>query len=82
MMEPNHLKVHDIIEPKNPIGMHGKPHECLETETSIVHEPGDIYIVTYPKTGTTLLQYMCHLLRTNGEGKFPSCFLFELSVIT
>lgn len=48
--------------------MNGKPAECLEVETGINHREGDIYIVTYPKTGTTILQYTCHLLRTKCKG--------------
>jgi len=60
--------LHDICGRKMAMKMEGKPDECLMTELSIQHVPGDVYIVTYPKTGTTVLQYMCHLLRTNSNG--------------
>ena len=30
------------------------------------HRRGDTYIVTFPKTGTTLLSFVCHLLRSKG----------------
>lgn len=59
--------VHDVIGRVQTKPMNGKPLECLADETGIRHERGDIYLVTYPKTGTTLLQYICHLLRTNGD---------------
>ena len=59
---------HDICGRKIANSMEGKPEECLKTELSIQHVPGDVYIITYPKTGTTVLQYMCHLLRTNCSG--------------
>lgn len=61
--------VHDIVGRKLPKPMEGKPYECFETETSLIHEYGDIFIVTYPKTGTTLVQYITHLLR-GGDDNF------------
>lgn len=32
--------------------------------------PGDVFIVSYPKTGTTMLQQLCHQLRTGGDTSF------------
>lgn len=63
----NGLEVHEIIGRVATRPMKGKPEECLRDETCISHHPGDVYLVTYPKTGTTLLQFLCHLLRTNGN---------------
>jgi len=62
------MLLHDIIGREAPDHMDSKPLECVEVERGINHREGDIYIVTYPKTGTTILQYMCHLLRTKCEG--------------
>ena len=55
--------VHDVITRMPPVPMPGKPIECFTTETSLIHNDGDIYIVTFPKTGTTLIQFICHLIR-------------------
>jgi hypothetical protein len=64
---------HDICGRKDLVPMTGKEMECLEKEKSLVckpahdiSKPNDIFICTYPKTGTTLMQYICHLLRTRG----------------
>jgi hypothetical protein len=45
--------------------MAGKPPECLAAEVRCGERarPGDTFLVTFPKTGTTLLQFICHLLR-------------------
>jgi len=32
----------------------------------------DIFIVTYPKCGTTWLQQICHVLRTGGEEAYQN----------
>ena len=56
-------RVHDILGCAPPAHMRAKPAECLSTEVSIDHRDGDTYIVTFPKTGTTLLSFICHLLR-------------------
>ena len=66
--ENNNVLLHDIVGRRETVLQEGKPLACLQTETSIDHREGDVYIVTYPKTGTTVLQYMCHLLRTKGTG--------------
>ena len=55
---------HDILGRKCPVHMSGKPPECLATEISLKHKCGDTYVVTFPKTGTTLLSFICHLLRS------------------
>jgi hypothetical protein len=57
---------HQIVGRREPKGMHGKPSECLATEIGIRHRSGDLYVVTFPKTGTTLLQFICHLIRCQG----------------
>ena len=65
------MNVHDVIDRKQPVRMPGKPKECIETEVSLQLQDGDVFIVTFPKTGTTLLQYLCHLLRVGGvDGDF------------
>jgi hypothetical protein len=51
--------------------MVGKPQECLTVERSIQYKEGDIYIVTFPKTGTTFLQYLCYLIRIKAETEDP-----------
>ena len=56
--------VHNVCGRKSPVPMKGKPIECIETEKNLNYHVGDILIVTFPKTGTTILQYICHLLRT------------------
>ena len=58
------IYVHDLCGRRPTVAMNGKPKECLTVETGITYRKGDVYIVTFPKTGTTVLQYMCHLLRT------------------
>ena len=55
--------VHDIVAREPPVPMPGKPIECFTTETGLIHNDSDIYIVTFPKTGTTLIQFICHLIR-------------------
>jgi hypothetical protein len=73
MEKKTNILVHDLVEKKVPIGRKELHPGCIENELSLVHKDGDVYIVTYPKTGTTALQFMCHLLRTNGNGtKFES----------
>lgn len=62
------LRMHDVCGRESPQNMPGKPTECLNYEININHVPGDIYIATFPKTGTTLVQYTCHLLRTQAAG--------------
>jgi hypothetical protein len=49
------------------VAMKGKPMECLQVETNIFHKSGDAYIITFPKTGTTLVQFICHLLRCGAD---------------
>jgi hypothetical protein len=58
------IQVHDVCGRHDLIPMPGKPIECLETEKSLKYRMGDVCIVTFPKTGTTLIQHMCHLIRT------------------
>lgn len=58
---------HDVCGRKRPVPMTGKPGGCIETEESLQYQEGDVVIVTFPKTGTTVVQYMCHLLRTEGK---------------
>lgn len=71
-MEPTKLYVHDICGQKLPVAMKGKPIECIEIERSLIHREGDVFIVTFPKTGTTVLQYMCHLLRTHCKPEYQN----------
>eukprot|EP01031_Cornospumella_fuschlensis_P015212 gene15212-18591_t len=58
--------LHAIIGHEPPEHHQNKPLACLELEYSIKHRKGDVYIATYPKTGTTLVQYICHILRVHG----------------
>lgn len=67
---PNELEAHDICGRLNPQPMKGKPRECFLTEISLESKPGDTFIVTFPKTGTTFVQYVCHLLNTNCDTDF------------
>lgn len=69
-VEKNELRqhMHAIIGRETPENHLNKPLACLETEYAVRHRKGDIYIVTYPKTGTTLMQYICHLLRIHCGG--------------
>lgn len=66
-MESISVTVHDVIDRRAPCPMPGKPVECIQVEESLHLRSGDVFIATYPKTGTTVLQYMCHLLRTQGN---------------
>ncbi|RYG66264.1 hypothetical protein EON64_10145, partial [archaeon] len=61
--------LHAIIGHEPPEHHLNKPLACLEVEYAVRHRKGDIYIATYPKTGTTLLQYICHLLRIHCGAK-------------
>lgn len=65
-MERRTRCVHDIVGTAQPTDMPGKPPQCLGTETCILHREGDYCITTFPKTGTTLLSFICHLLRCDG----------------
>lgn len=60
-------EAHDICGRIEPRAMIGKEPECLEVEKSIIHREGDTYVITFPKTGTTLIQFICHLIRTNAD---------------
>lgn len=60
--------VHDICGNQLPKAMKSKPPECLAVELSLRYRPGDTCIVTFPKTGTTMIQYICHLIRTQSKG--------------
>eukprot|EP01041_Mallomonas_annulata_P005785 gene5785-11686_t len=70
--ETDRLLAHDICGHMPPQNMPNKPPECLKTETNIAHRDGDTYIVTFPKTGTTLIQFVCHLLRTGADERATS----------
>ena len=55
--------VHDIVGRKPLTIMKNKPIECFLTEQNMEYADGDVVIATFPKTGTTVLQFMCHLIR-------------------
>ncbi|XP_002412224.3 amine sulfotransferase [Ixodes scapularis] len=42
------------------------PEEVLRSALSYKPHPGDVFIVTYPKCGTTWMQYIVHYIYTNG----------------
>lgn len=42
------------------------PEEVLRSALSYKHRPGDVFIVTYPKCGTTWLQYIIYHIYTKG----------------
>jgi catechol 2,3-dioxygenase-like lactoylglutathione lyase family enzyme len=44
--------------------------EDLAVAQAFVAEPGDVFISTFPKTGTTWMQQICHQLRTGGHIDF------------
>lgn len=63
--------IHDFIGREEPLPQPGKPQEVFETERSLRVLDNDVFIATYPKTGTTLLQYLCHLIRSKCEHECP-----------
>merc|ERR1719277_20495 len=44
--------------------------ELVAAAESFEAQQGDVMIVTYPKTGTTWCQQLCHQLRTGGHTDF------------
>ena len=60
---------HEVLE-QIPIG-HPDSMMSKESVRKAVEEfqvrPTDIIVATFPKTGTTLVTWICHLLRTGGD---------------
>lgn len=44
--------------------------DALREEHSPKFKSSDIFVATYPKTGTTLLQMICEVLRSRGDLDF------------
>lgn len=58
----------DILPPRDP---HCPPvYRSCEIAHSFDPRPSDVIITTAPKTGTTLLQFMAHLIRSGGDMNF------------
>jgi len=67
--DPIPLRPHEVLE-HIPIG-HPDSMMSKESVRKAVEEfhvrPTDIIVATFPKTGTTLVTWICHLLRTDGD---------------
>lgn len=48
--------------------------ESYEIQKAFQPRPTDIIIATPPKTGTTLMQLMCHVIRTDGDMDFEDIY--------
>ncbi|HEY5623540.1 MAG TPA: sulfotransferase domain-containing protein [Gammaproteobacteria bacterium] len=49
----------------------GFPPDNFDTALEYAAEPGDIFIASYPKSGTTWVQYMAYLLKSDGRALPP-----------
>ena len=61
--------IHSVLGPPREPKYH--PLSCSrgrEVATAWVPRPSDVMITTFPKTGTTWLQQICHQLRNGGKG--------------
>mmetsp|Transcript_6295 Transcript_6295/g.13024 ORF Transcript_6295/g.13024 Transcript_6295/m.13024 type:complete len:343 (+) Transcript_6295:113-1141(+) len=67
--------------PRIPIG---HPDSMMSKESvrraveEFITKPGDVIVATFPKTGTTLITWICHLLRTNAEDQHEFETLYEV----
>mmetsp|Transcript_12664 Transcript_12664/g.23503 ORF Transcript_12664/g.23503 Transcript_12664/m.23503 type:complete len:330 (+) Transcript_12664:44-1033(+) len=52
----------------------GMSEETVKKALEFKAQPTDIMISTFPKTGTTLLQWMCHQIRTGGHTDFEDIY--------
>ena len=50
--------------------------ESIENALSFVPQEGDVFVATHSKAGTTMMQQICHQLRSNGDIDFE-----EISVV-
>ena len=58
--------------------------EAFEKATTFKPKPRDCFVATPPKTGTTLLQFACHLLRSanDSDNGNAGCRVFKRQVLT
>lgn len=74
----------DALPPELPFIPIGHPDTMMSKESvrRAVEEfrvrPSDIIVSTFPKTGTTLVTWICHLLRTNGSDLHDFETLYEV----
>ena len=57
--------------------------EAFEKATTFKPKPRDCFVATPPKTGTTLLQFACHLLRSanDSDNGNAGCRVFKQQVL-
>ena len=52
-------------------------HAGVARAVAFVPRPSDVFLVTAPKTGTTLLQFLCHCLRVKERDPEAACLAFD-----